>query len=143
MKTVEGYSLICAQGHRFDLSNKGTLFLIKHGVKSDYDQKELWQARRHVLQHGLFDGVLEQIIQRMPQRNLTYIDVGCGEGTPLARIRAQRQQFQDQAIGFDISKDAINLATQQTANSFFCIADLAALPFADHQIDVIVDILSP
>lgn len=143
MAAIADYSLICAQGHRFDLSKKGTLFLIKHGVKSNYDQKELWQARRHVLQHGLFDGVLEQIIHRMPQRNLTYIDVGCGEGTPLARIREQRRQFNDQAIGFDISKDAINLATQQTANSFFCIADLAALPFADRQIDVIIDILSP
>lgn len=143
MMAVEDYSLICSQGHRFDLSRKGTLFLIKHGVKSDYDQKELWQARRHVLQCGLFDGVLEQIIDRMPQRNLTYIDVGCGEGTPLARIRAKRQQFKDQAIGFDISKDAINLATQQNVDNFFCIADLAALPFASRQIDAIIDILSP
>lgn len=143
MTAIEDNSFICDQGHRFDLSKKGTLFLIKHGVKSDYDRKQLWQARRHVLQHGLFDKVLEQIIYRMPQRNLTYIDVGCGEGTPLARIRAQRSQFKDQVIGFDISKDAINLATQQNSNSFFCIADLAALPFADHQIDVIIDILSP
>ncbi len=40
MAAIEDYSLICAQGHRFDLSKKGTLFLIKHGVKSDYDQKK-------------------------------------------------------------------------------------------------------
>lgn len=143
MKKVDGYSLVCVNGHRFDLSKKGTLFLIKHGVKSDYDHQSLWQARRHVIQSGLFDGILEQIIQRLPQHNLTYVDVGCGEGTPLAKIREARADFDDQAVGFDISKDAINLATQQEFNSFFCIADLAALPFANQQVDVLIDILSP
>lgn len=140
---IDGYSLVCDKGHRFDLSKKGTLFLIKHGVKSDYDQKELWNARRHVLQSGFFDGILKQIIAEMPHCPLTYVDVGCGEGTVLSKIREARLQFNDCAVGIDISKDAINLATQQLSDSFFCIADLAALPFDDHKINVLIDVLSP
>lgn len=140
---INGHSMVCDKNHRFDLSKKGTLFLMKHGVKSDYDQKELWNARRHVLQSGFFDEVIKQIIDRMPQCPLTYVDVGCGEGTVLSKIRKARNQFNDCAIGVDISKDAINLATQQSYDSFFCVADLAALPFCSHKVNVLIDILSP
>lgn len=140
---IDGYSLVCDEGHRFDLSKKGTLFLIKHGVKSDYDQKGLWNARRHVLQSGFFDEIIKQIVAKMPQRPLAYIDVGCGEGTVLSKIREARTNFDDCAVGIDISKDAINLATQQSYDSFFCVADLAALPFQNNKIDVLIDILSP
>ena len=140
---IDGQSLVCENNHRFDLSKKGTLFLLKHGVNSGYDDKALWLARRNLLQSGLFDGILDEIIKHLPQKEQKILDIGCGEGTPLSKIAIQRLKFNDSCVGFDISKDAINLATQQDTNNFFCIADLANLPFADQSFDVLIDILSP
>lgn len=139
---VDGYSLVCVKGHRFDLSKKGTLYLLKHAVKSDYDDSALWQARRNLLQHGLFDGVINQIIAALPSYAINALDIGCGEGTVLTKI-AQQRKVEDALIGFDISKEAIKLATQQPVQNFYCVADLAALPFQNAQFDVLIDILSP
>lgn len=143
MDLVDGYGIECFHGHRFDLSKKGTLYLLKHGVKSDYDNREMWLARRKILQAGLFDGVLQQIIDQIPSHSVKILDIGCGEGTPLAKIADQRSNYNDSLIGFDISKEAINLATQQEATNFFCEANLAELPFNDQSFDVLIDILSP
>ncbi len=49
---VEKTTVYCIKEHQFDLSKKGTLYLIKHGVKSDYDDDAMWQARRTLLQAG-------------------------------------------------------------------------------------------
>ena len=47
-------------------------------------------------------------------------------------------------IGFDISKDAIQLAASHYFDdAFWCVADLAHSPFAGEQFDAILNILSP
>lgn len=141
--TVVAHSVLCEQKHQFDLAKKGTLYLLKHGVKSDYDDDRLWQARRKCLQAGLFDPILEAIAAKMPPQGQKILDIGCGEGTPLKRLEQLRSNADDRYLGFDISKRAINLATQQETTAFFCIADLAALPFATGAFDQLIDIFSP
>ena len=115
---VDHYSIVCSHGHRFDRSKNGKLFLIKHGVKSDYDDLQLWQARRELLQKGLFDGAIKAILSHLPSQNINILDIGCGEGNPLAKIAAMRPEFTDNLIGFDILKEAVNLAMQQYHNFF-------------------------
>ncbi|MBD5069687.1 MAG: methyltransferase domain-containing protein [Lactobacillus sp.] len=142
-KVVE-HSVFCAHKHQFDLSKKGTLYLIKHGVTSDYDDDEMWQARRILLQAGLFDPIIHAIIAQMDQpTNANILDIGCGEGSVLHRLEELRQNKTESYVGFDISKRAINLATQQETTGFFCVADLAALPFRDKSFDYLIDIFSP
>ena len=47
-------------------------------------------------------------------------------------------------IGFDISKDAIQLAASNFfPDAFWCVADLAHSPFAESAFDVILNIFSP
>lgn len=48
-----------------------------------------------------------------------------------------------QKIGFDISKDAIQLAANHFSTAFWCVADLAQSPFASQQYDTILNIFSP
>ncbi|MCF7523791.1 methyltransferase domain-containing protein [Levilactobacillus brevis] len=69
--------------------------------------------------------------------------MGCGEGTPLADVLRQRNNTEDVAIGFDLSKPGINLATQLASGAFFCVADLAQMPFANQQFTAILDLFSP
>ena len=138
---VAEHSLVCPQGHNVDLSKKGMLYFMQRAVASEYDDAML-AARRRMLQAGLFSGITDAFLAHLPATAQTILDVGCGEGTPLADVLAQRQG-QDTAVGFDLSKPGINLATQLPTNAFFCVADLAQMPFTDHQFTAVLDLFSP
>ncbi len=141
---VEKTTVYCIKEHQFDLSKIGTLYLIKHGVKSDYDDDAMWQARRTLLQAGFFDPIIEEITNQIGERaGIKVLDIGCGEGSVLQRLEHKRADSSDRYVGFDISKRAINLATQQETTGFFCIADLADLPFSERSFDYLIDIFSP
>ncbi|GAW63119.1 23S rRNA m(1)G 745 methyltransferase [Ligilactobacillus acidipiscis DSM 15836] len=143
-REVVGYQLVCQLDHSFDLSRKGTLFMITHKVKSEYDSPEMWQARRKMLTLGLFDPIIAAINEAMPvEEKLNILDIGSGEGTPPAKLKKLRAGIEDTLVGVDISKSAVNLATSYQNDNFFCVADLAALPFADQSFDCITDIFSP
>ena len=130
-------SLSCPNGHQLDLSKKGTLYFLQRQVQSEYDAAML-ASRRRILQAGLFDGFLDVVREKLPKAGAG-LDVGCGEGTPLHKLEADLKT----AIGFDISKAGVNLATQQDKAAFFCVADLAHLPFNAASFDVILNIFSP
>ncbi|WP_281164244.1 methyltransferase domain-containing protein [Liquorilactobacillus sicerae] len=139
---IKGYSVACQQGHVFDLSRKGTLFLTRHHSANNYDDNKFWQARQRLLQHGLFDKIYARIGTLLPKKPLNILDAGCGQGAALNYL-AQQRNFSDQLVGFDLSKKAINLATQINRPAFFCVADLAALPFTNQSFDVLLDIFTP
>lgn len=140
-ETVVGHSLVCPNGHNVDLSKKGTLYFMQRAVASEYDNAML-AARRRMLQAGLFAGITGAFAAKLPTSPQTILDVGCGEGTPLDDVLKQRAG-RDTAVGFDLSKPGINLATQLENGAFFCVADLAQMPFADHQFTAILDLFSP
>lgn len=135
---VTDHSLVCPNNHWFDVNKKGTLNFLNHQVKTEY-QREMFLHRRHLLQAGFFTPFLRELATYL-QPHTNVIDVGCGEGTPTQLLA---QMVPGNYIGFDIAKDGINLATQQTTNCFFCVADLTNLPFNDGAIDTVVDIFSP
>lgn len=141
---VADRALVCPQRHSFDLSRKGTLFMIPHKIKSEYDSAQMWQARRRMLTLGLFDPIVEAIAAQIPNSaQARILDIGSGEGTPLAKLHSLRAKQNDVTVGIDISKSAVNLATLYGDQNFFCVADLAALPFTDQAFNVLMDIFSP
>lgn len=141
MQEVEGNSVICQQGHQIDFNKHGYLYFLQQGAGTEYDQ-EMLSARRKLLTAGLFKPMIEQINQHLSTDPQTILDVGCGEGTPLQQLLALRSGY-DTAVGFDISKPGITLATQLPIDAFFCIADLRKLPFNDASFDSIVEVFSP
>ncbi|MCM0582563.1 methyltransferase domain-containing protein [Weissella diestrammenae] len=134
-------SLVCVNGHQIDLNKRGSLVFLNHAVNTEYDDKML-AARRRVLAAGLFDGIIDAVGRALPDTPQTLLDVGTGEGTPLMRL-LERRQVGDTAVGFDISKAGINLATQLTTDAFFTVADLAQLPFNDQSFDSVIEFFSP
>lgn len=138
---VQGTSLICPNQHQLDLNKKGSLVFLNHAVNTEYDDKML-TARRQVLTAGLFDGIIDAVAGNLPNTKQVLLDVGTGEGTPLARLLERRSSL-DTAIGFDISKAGVNLATQLDTSAFFTVADLAQLPFNDASFDSVVEFFSP
>jgi 23S rRNA (guanine745-N1)-methyltransferase len=138
---IVGHTLVCPHGHRLDLNKKGSLYFLNKAVNTEYDDNML-ASRRKVLTAGLFDGIVQAVYEELPQQPQRILDVGTGEGTPLKRLLDLRQQH-DVAIGFDISKAGVNLATQLDSEAFFAVADLANLPFTDASFDSVVEFFSP
>ncbi|WP_373250594.1 methyltransferase domain-containing protein [Enterococcus faecium] len=131
--------LICKNNHRFDLSKKGTLYFLSHAVKTEYDQG-MFVPRRRMIQSGMYQPVIETIAQHLPEE-VSLLDVGCGEGSFLNEL-SKLKKIQN-AVGFDISKEGVYAATEQSAEAFWCVADLTNLPFADQTFNAVLNIFSP
>ncbi|MFB9769445.1 methyltransferase domain-containing protein [Lactiplantibacillus modestisalitolerans] len=139
---IDGHSLVCPNGHQLDFSKKGSLYFLTHQVQTEYDA-DMLAARRRVLQAGFFTPIVTAINEQLPPTSQRILDIGSGEGTPLAELLASHNQPQDVGIGFDISKAGVNLATQLPTSAYFCVADLAQLPFTDGAFTAIMDVFSP
>lgn len=139
--TADEQGLLCPNRHQFDLNKKGTLYFLAKKFSGEYDG-EMLAARQRIIQAGLFDGILAKAAETITSSHAAILDVGCGEGTPLNKLLKLRGN-QDYGVGFDISKPGINLANNQATPSFFCVADLARLPFNDYSMDVVFDLFSP
>lgn len=138
MVAINGNSLTCQNGHSFDLAKNGTLYFLPKQMKSEYT-KAMLVHRRAFLEAGFFQPFLTEIAQQITPDSRV-LDVGCGEGTPINQLQAQ---VPAQYIGFDISKPAIQLASDYLTAGWFCVADLARMPFADQSLDTVLNIFSP
>ncbi len=110
---VDGHSIICANGHHFDVSKKGTLHLLMRGGQNEYG-KEMLSSRKNLADTGFFFPLLDAVYAHIDKpESATVLDVGCGEGSHLHYLT--EKGLKGTKIGFDISKDAIQLA----ASNFF------------------------
>ena len=139
-KQVTASGPLCLEGHAFDVSKKGTIHFLLKNIKSEYGQSML-TSRQEIMQSGLFDSVLESIFKKTNHKKGTTLDVGCGEGTHLSKLT--ELGLLGPHIGFDISKEGIQLAAASSNEPFWCVADLSDSPFASDQFDTILNILSP
>ena len=130
--------LVCMNGHRFDLSKKGTLYFLKSQIKSDYDAN-LFFHRAKMIQGGMYQPLLLKLADLVANQKV--LDVGCGEGSFLAQL--QQLTPLKAALGFDIAKEGIYQASNHSTDAFWCVADLTNLPFSDHAFDAVLNIFSP
>lgn len=140
--TVSGYSLVCVNQHRFDLSKKGTLYLFKQKATDDYTQ-ELFMHRYQLAQSGFFVPLLEQVKTWMIEKEeYLVVDIGCGEGSSLAWLTSFLEQ--SAAIGVDIAKQGIQTASLHfPRKALWMVADLARLPFATSSCATLINMLTP
>lgn len=138
---VEGGSLVCATGHQYDFNKHGYLYFLVNKSNDEYS-REMLEERRRVLAAGLFKPMIDQVAAALPAGPQTILDVGTGEGTPLAQLAAARGTG-DQLVGFDISRAGIQLATQLALKAFFCVANLRQLPFQAASFTSLIEFFSP
>lgn len=138
MMHAQEKALVCLEGHRFDVSKKGTLYFLNHQIKTDYD-REMFEHRRKLIVHGMYQPLLD-LLQPFCQ-NQRILDVGCGEGSFLQQLNEQVTLLP--SVGFDISKEGIYLASDYGENVFWCVADLTNLPFQEDRFTTILNIFSP
>lgn len=138
MMHAQEKALVCLEGHRFDVSKKGTLYFLNHQIKTDYD-REMFEHRRKLIVHGMYQPLLD-LLQPFCQ-NQRILDVGCGEGSFLQQLNEQAALLP--SVGFDISKEGVYLASDYGENVFWCVADLTNLPFQEDRFTTILNIFSP
>lgn len=139
---VNGNSLICKNGHSIDFNKHGYLYLLRKPSNDEYDAS-LFEARRKLIQVGMFTPIVNEIARQLPSRPQSILDVGTGEGSPLYQLASVRADFHDTMVGFDISRPGIALAAQLPLDALFCVANLRELPFADNSFSVVTELFSP
>lgn len=139
-------SLICSNGHCFDLSRRGYVNLAPgHDQSGEKYDASLFESRSRVLEAGFYapvaDAAIHCLQQSFPEKAFTLLDVGCGEGYYARRLA---EHFPTSHIlGLDISRDAITAAARQSRSAVWLVADLKHLPIADGCADAVLDVLTP
>ena len=140
--------LKCMNGHTFNISKKGELFLVNtSNYKSSkiYD-KDLFTHRREFIESNLYKGIYDivaNIINTHMNNNILIMDLGCGEGTHCKKIQ-EKLSLGNSIIGIDYSKAGISMATDYLKeNNIYIVADINNIPIKDKCIDVVIDFLSP
>lgn len=136
----------CKNGHTYNIAKQGYIHFLHKAIPSSYD-KDLFQARQFILsQTDLYQIVTNEIAQFIkslaPTKQPTIIDMGCGEGSHLTNI-CQKISQEAIGIGFDISKEAIMMATNYNNTILTSVADIADVPLKTSQADVVLNVLSP
>ena len=138
-------SLICANGHSFDLARSGYCNLLQpqdRRSRQPGDPREAVESRRRLLDAGygepLLQALLEEIDALALRPGAAILDVGCGEGTHIGTIWRERQI---EAHGMDLSTAAIDLAARRYPEVTWIIANADRfLPYADGSFDVALSI---
>ena len=142
IETIDGYSMVCTNRHRFDINKKGTLHLMKQKANEDYDA-ELFLHRYELAQSGFFNPLLDEVLSLIPkQENQLIVDIGCGEGSPLAYLSSFLEDIP--LVGMDIAKEGILAASiHHSQKALWIVADLAQIPFGDESCGALINMLTP
>lgn len=138
-ESVELNQLTCQNNHSFNIAKKGTVYFLLNAKKDQYT-KELFTSRQRIADIGFWNPILDEISSKISLDDQTILDIGCGNGSHLSKIKENHPQLT--SIGFDISKSGIEMAATHYTNSFWCVADLANMPFADSTFDVLLNIFT-
>lgn len=137
----------CLNGHSFDLAKQGYINLlpVQHKKsKAPGDSSAMIQARKRFLDSGIYQPVIEQLIQSIDMLSLPthsiILDAGCGEGYYTQQLAQHLPQAK--FIGLDISKDAVKAACKRQPSSGlnvdWIVASNSNIPLQPESIDLII-----
>lgn len=141
-------SLVCPQGHSFDLARSGYCNLLQpqdRRSKNPGDSRQAAEARRRLLDAGYGTALLAALEDETAalQPNAAVLDVGCGEGYYLGSLAAGGFE----AHGLDLSVPAVELAARRYPGIMWVVANADRfLPYAAGSFDLVLSLdarLSP
>lgn len=147
----EGNTLLCENNHSFDIAKEGYVNLLLSNQKKSKnpgDNKLMSTARREFLDSGAYYPLVERIATLITEKykdrkeTLSITDAGCGEGYYMENIRKLVDNT-SKFLGFDMSKDAIKLASKKYKDMDFFVASINNIPVLSKTTDVIISIFSP
>ena len=130
--------VVCPSNHSFDVAKQGYINFMTKPVQSMYS-KALFEARHNIISSGLYDQLQKRLAELAV--GTYFLDTGCGEGSHLARIIANRPEAI--GVGIDIAKEGIIAAAKFHTGCIWCVGDLAKSPYSENSFNTIFNILSP
>lgn len=139
---LDGASLACPQGHRFDIARQGYVNLLGRSAGAAAYDRASFEARRLVFESGLYAPITDAVCEALPASDLPTLDAGCGEGSfshALGSACAAR------VCALDISRDSVRMAASVDPEDgiAWVVADLAAIPLLDGSAGCVLDAFSP
>ena len=141
-------SLICDNGHRYDIGKQGYANLLSVQHKRSLnpgDSKDMVSARQSFLSAGFYEPIATSVMHSVSQAAkspaakspVTVLDAGCGEGYYLHYLTEHHRDPLN-IIGFDISKWAVQRAARRCHGTWM-VASNKNIPLADSSVDVALD----
>ena len=136
----------CDTGHAFDIARQGyvNLLLANHRRSQDPgDDRAMMVARTAFLAAGHYAPVADALAEAaLVDAPATLVDVGCGEGYYLRRLRT-RSGPSLSICGMDISRHAATAASRRDPDSLYVVASAYRMPFLDAIADVAMAQFAP
>lgn len=129
-------SLVCNKKHCYDIAKTGyvNFYMRKDKIYTD----SLFQSRKNIYEAHFYDQLVDKINEIIEEiygsNSIVIVDAGCGEGFFTNRIGKSKNAIK---IGFDISKEAIKLASKKTHAISWMVADLNNIPVKDKCVDIV------
>jgi len=147
---LEDASLICQNGHSFDLAKTGYVNLLpvqNKKSKDPGDSKAMVASRQSFLNSHAYqaiavklDEIIKQQLSLAPEstNELRLLDAGCGEGYYLSHLEMKKDYDLVSSVGLDISKWAITAASKRSKSLSWLVASNAHLPMPTNRFDAIL-----
>jgi len=144
-------TLRCQRGHSFDIARQGYVNLLmsnKSSQKRHGDDKAMVLARQSFLDKGYYAPLRDSIIASALQHAgdcVHLLDIGCGEGWYTCGVKDALISAGKtcEAVGVDISKEALIQAAKRDRSLTLAVASVGALPLCDNSVDLILNIFAP
>lgn len=148
--TAQERAYRCEKGHSFDRAKSGYVNLLPPtaGGKRHGDDKLMVKARTEFLDKGYYDPLAQAVAQCVMDMGLSHtriVDAGCGEGKYTVDVLQALEGLgrTAEAVGIDISKQALIQAARRSRALTLCAASTAHMPLEDGCADVVLNIFSP
>lgn len=148
---LNGNSYVCPARHCFDLAAANYLNLAPAKSGGNLYDEQLFATRRRVFAAGFYDEICRAIADiaashtARPGRPLTVVDAGCGEGFFARRLLydLDERNINAEILALDLAKPGVVMAAKAEPRLKCLLADLAAIPLANHSADIVLNVLSP
>ena len=146
--SAQGRSLVCSNGHSFDIAKSGYINLLpvqNKRSKDPGDSKEMVSYRQSFLNLNHYFPIVKHMMDQWPYEladpsPIRVLDAGCGEGYYLHHLMNEFSQrdVSLQGVGLDISKWAVTAASKRSKEATWIVGSNAGLPMPDGCLDVVL-----
>ncbi len=148
-----GGSYQCPQRHTYDIARRGYVNLLPGHLAGQHgDNRLMVEARRRFLEAGYYAplrrAIGETVAALFPTGGDTprlLLDAGCGECYYTEEVVGvlQKKGISCQALGIDISRNALILGARRHTGAALAVASLYHLPLADASLDLLYESFAP
>ena len=148
---LEDRTYRCEKGHSYDKAKQNYVNLLmsnKSSAKRHGDDRLMVRARTDFLEKGYYLHLRDEICRLAVEYcgdKVDFLDAGCGEGWYTSAVKAALESAGKScdALGVDISKEALMSAGRRDKSIAWAVASINALPAPERSCDLLLNVFAP